>query len=74
MKDYIIIGLLVIIMIVIMTRKMSGMTPAPSANCGSKMINKALKCSDIYPGVYERDGYGVNPSDAKSCLLNGAKA
>ena len=56
MKDYIIIALLFIIVFVVISRNMSGMTPAPSSNCGSKMINKDLKCSDIYPGVYERDG------------------
>ena len=59
MKDYVIIALLVIIIVVIISRKTSGMSPAPGpapSNCASKMINKDLKCSDIYPGVYERDG------------------
>jgi hypothetical protein len=56
MKDYIIIGLIIVITLLILFRRVSGMSPAPSSNCGSKMINKDLKCSDIYPGVYERDG------------------
>jgi hypothetical protein len=56
MKDYIIIGLVAVIALLILFRKVSGMSPAPSTNCGSKMINKDLKCSDVYPGVYEKDG------------------
>jgi hypothetical protein len=60
MKDYIIIGLLVVIALIMLSRNVSGMSPAPGPqappNCGSKMINKDLACSDIYPGVYEKNG------------------
>lgn len=68
MKDYIIIALLVIIVMIVISRKVSGMSPASSpapSNCGTKMINKDLKCSDIYPGVYEKDG-PIN-GDRKFC-------
>ncbi len=59
MKDYIIIGLVVVIVLLVLFRNVSGMTPAPGTtppNCGSKMINKDLKCSNVYPGLYEKDG------------------
>lgn len=68
MKDYIIVGLVVVIVLIILFRNVSGMTPAPSPappNCGSKMINKDLKCSDVYPGVYEKDG--TTQGDRKFC-------
>ena len=70
MKDYIIVGLIAVIVFLILFRNVSGMTPAPSpssapTNCGSKMINKDLKCSDVYPGVYEKDG--AIKGDRKFC-------
>jgi hypothetical protein len=55
MKDYIIIGLLIVIVLIIITRRVSTMSPAPP-NCGSRMIHKNLKCSNVYPGLYEKDG------------------
>ena len=59
MKDYIIVGLVVVIVLIILFRNVSGMTPAPSTappNCGPTKINKNLSCSFKYPGVYEKDG------------------
>lgn len=59
MKDYIIIALLVILVLVLLFKRVSGMTPAPGTtppNCGSKMIHKNLKCSVVFPGKYEKDG------------------
>jgi len=65
MKDYIIIALFVIIVLVIISRRMSGMSPAPSSNCGPKTILKDRKCRDIYSDVYPNDGPIVG--DRKYC-------
>lgn len=76
MKDYIIIGLLVVIAMLILFRNVSGMTPAPAPapgpspaavppNCARKKIKKDLNCADIYPGVYEKDG--TISGDRKFC-------
>ena len=65
MKDYIIIGLGAVIVLLILFRNVSGMTPAPAPgpsdssvppNCARKKIKKDLNCVDIYPGQYEKDG------------------
>ena len=66
MKDIIILSLVAVALILIF-RRMSfadQMSPSPS-NCGSKTILKTLKCSDIYPGVYTKDGQTVG--DRKYC-------
>lgn len=66
MKNAVIVALIALILVLIF-RRMSfadQMAPAPS-NCGSKTILKTLKCSDIYPGVYTKDGQTVG--DRKYC-------